>query len=113
MSVWHFHFVFINFLFSQLIALKKTTHSAATSGSKRASLFWAPSLRGPPNSAPKQCLTRSTVRHLHHSPASLRGLFHCIVISSQPTFLLSIYAADANLKLMHTFSYVTTVQSTS
>ena len=62
-------------------------------------------MRGAPNSG-ELFQIENKIRFIIHIVS-----FAVLLILIQPAFLLHTYAADANFKLMHTLSYVTSAQS--
>ena len=67
----------------------------------------APSVRGPPNGA--ELFQIRSGSFVSSQSSFFKGVhFAVLLISSQPAFLLPTYADDANFKLLHTLSYVTT-----
>ena len=65
---------------------------------------------GPPVSGGPQTVMQIRSGSFVSSQSSFfKGVhFAVLLISSQPAFLLPAYADDANFKLLHTLSYVTT-----
>ena len=76
------------------------------------SLPWAPSVRGAPNSAGLAQIRSGSSFTVQSSFFKEFVLLYCWFQVSL-LFCFAIYAADANFRLMHTLSYMTTAQPTS